>query len=138
MDEGYWVLVDLPKGKLGAQASTLGSLIFSTFKNAIFGREKRSVFPIYLDELQNFTGSDIETVLTEARKFSTPITSANQIFAQLPVELRAALLSVGTQVFFRLSPSDAAEVAHALDGGKTLAERLKHLPQRHAIVKKRC
>jgi hypothetical protein len=49
--------------------------------------------------------------------------------------MRAALLSTGNQAFFQLSPSDASQIAQALDGGRTLAERLKNLPQRHAIVK---
>ena len=135
MDEGYWILIDLPKGRLGNQALTLGSLIFTAIKNALFTREKRSLFTIYVDEIQNFIGSDIETVLSEARKFGTPITSANQFLEQLPTELRAALLSVGTNVFFQLSPADAVLAAQALDGGKVLAERLKNLRQRHAIVK---
>jgi hypothetical protein len=49
--------------------------------------------------------------------------------------MRAAILSVGTLGFFQLSPGDAAAVSQALDGGKSLAERLKNLPQRHFIVK---
>ena len=43
--------------------------------------------------------------------------------------MRAAILSVGTHVFFQLSSADAAQIAQALDGGKPLAERLKNLPQ---------
>jgi len=137
MDEGYWVLIDLEKGRLGPQAFTLGSLIFTALKNALFTRETRSLFTLYCDEIQNFVsyGSGIETVLSEARKFHTPIVSANQFLEQLPAELRSALLSVGTHVFFQLSPADAVQIAQALDGGKPLAERLKNLPQRHAIVK---
>jgi hypothetical protein len=49
--------------------------------------------------------------------------------------MRAAILSVGTHVFFQLSSADATTVAQALDGGKSLAERLKNLPQRHFIGK---
>jgi hypothetical protein len=137
MDNGYWVLIDLEKGRLGPQAFTLGSLIFTAIKNAIFTRETRSLFTLYCDEIQNFVsyGSGIETVLSEARKFHTPIVSANQFLDQLPPELRSALLSVGTHAFFQLSPGDAGQIAQALDGGKPLAERLKNLPQRHAIVK---
>jgi hypothetical protein len=137
MDEGYWILIDLEKGKLGPQAFTLGSLIFTALKNALFTRETRSLFTLYCDEIQNFVsyGSGIETVLSEARKFHCPIISAHQFLEQLPAELRSALLSVGTHVFFQLSPNDAVQIAQALDGGKPLAERLKNLPQRHAIVK---
>jgi energy-coupling factor transporter ATP-binding protein EcfA2 len=138
MDEGYWVIVDLQKGQLGEQALTLGSLIFTVIKNALFTREKRSLYTIYCDEIQNFVaygGGGIETVFSEARKFGVGIVSANQFMDQHPPELRAAILAVGTHVFFQLSSADASQVAQALDGGGSLAYRLKNLPQRRCIVK---
>lgn len=137
MDEGRWVLVNLTKGKLGEQAPTLGSLIFTVIKNALFTREKRSLFTLYCDEIQNLVayGSGIETILSEARKFGVAVVSANQFLDQYPAEMRAAILAVGTHAFFQLSSADANQVAQALDGGKPLAEKLKNLPQRHAIVK---
>jgi hypothetical protein len=137
MDEGHWIIVNLTKGKLGEQAPTLGSLIFTVIKNAIFTREKRSLFTLYCDEIQNLVafGSGIETILSEARKFSVAIFSANQFLDQYPAEMRAAILAVGTHAFFQLSSADANQVAQALDGGKPLAERLKNLRQRHCIVK---
>ena len=137
MDEGQWVIVNLEKGRLGEQALTLGSLIFTVIKNALFTREHRSLFTLYCDEIQNFVayGSGIETVLSEARKFGVSVVSANQFLDQYPAEMRAAILSVGTHAFFQLSSVDAYQIAQALDGGKPLAERLKHLPQRHCIVK---
>jgi hypothetical protein len=49
--------------------------------------------------------------------------------------MRAAILSVGTHIFFQLSPVDATQIAQALDGGKYLAERLKNLPPRQFVVK---
>jgi len=137
VDEGAWVLVNLAKGRLGAQAMTLGSLILTALKNALFSREKRSLFTVYCDEVQNLVayGSGIETMLSEARKFQVSIVSANQFLDQYSAEMRAAILSVGTHIFFQLSSQDAAQVSQALDGGRPLAERLKNLPQRHAIVK---
>jgi hypothetical protein len=137
MDEGHWVIVNLDKGRLGEQALTLGSLIFTTLKNALFTRAKRSLFSIYCDEVQNFVGygGDLETILSEARKFGVGVVLATQILDRIPAETRASLLSVGTQVFFQLSSPDAGQVAQALDGGKPLGERLKNLHQRHAIVK---
>ena len=100
MDEGYWIIVNLAKGRLGGQALLLGSLIFTMLKNALFARSKRSLFTIYCDEVQNFVaqGSEIETVLSEARKTGTGFVSANQFLDQCPPEMRAALLSVGTHV----------------------------------------
>jgi hypothetical protein len=137
MDEGYWVIANLEKGRLGEQAVTLGSLILTVLKNALFTRDKRSLFTVYADEIQNLVafGSGIETILSEARKFGVAVVSANQFLDQYPAEMRAAILSVGTHVFFQLSSTDAAQVAMALDGGKPLAERLKNLYQRHAVVK---
>lgn len=137
MDEGYWVIVNLAKGRLGEQALTLGSLILTVIKNALFTREKRSLYTLYCDEIQNLVayGSGIETILSEARKFGVSVVSANQFLDQYPAEMRAAILAVGTHVFFQLSSADANLVAKALDGGRPLAERLKNLPRRFAIVK---
>jgi hypothetical protein len=137
MDEGYWIIVNLQKGKLGAHALTLGGLLFTMIKNAIFTREKRGLFTLYCDELQNLiaNASDVETMLSEARKFGVGIISANQFLDQYPAPMRAAILSIGTHCFFQLSSVDAATVSQMLDGGKSLAERLKNLPQRHFIVK---
>jgi hypothetical protein len=137
MDESHVVLVRVLKGRLGEQAVTLASLIFTMAKNAIFARQKRSIYTIYCDEIQNLVayGNGIDTVLSEARKFGVGIVSANQFLDQYPAEMRAAILAAGTHVFFQLSSTDSTHVSQALDGGKSLAERLKNLPQRHCIVK---
>jgi hypothetical protein len=137
MDEGYWVIVNLDKGKLGAHALTLGGLLFTMLKNALFAREKRLLFSLYVDELQNLVANaaDVETMLSEARKFGVGVISANQFLDQYPAPMRAAILSIGTHCFFQLSSADAATVSQMLDGGKSMAERLKNLPQRHFILK---
>jgi hypothetical protein len=137
MDEGYWIIANLEKGKLGAHALTLGGLLFTMIKNALFTRDKRSLYTLYCDEIQNLiaNSTDVETVLSEARKFGVGVVSANQFLDQYPAPMRAAILSVGTHCFFQLSSADATTVAQMLDGGKSLAERLKNLPQRHFILK---
>ena len=137
MDAGWWIIVRLSKGQLGNQAVTLGSLIFTMMKDAIFARREDSLFTIYCDEIQNFIAqaSEIETLLAEARKTSTSFVAAHQFLDQMPTEMRAALLSAGSHVFFQLSSADATHVSQALDGGRPLAERLKNLRQRHFVVK---
>jgi len=137
MDKGYWIVVNLHKGRLGEQAETLGSLFLTTIKNALFSREQRDLFTLYCDEIQNLLsyGSGLETVLSEARKFGVSVVSANQFLDQYPQEMRSAILAVGTHIFFQLSAPDAQQVAGALDGGKPLAELLKNLPRRHMVVK---
>lgn len=136
MDEGCWVIGNFPKGALGEHAFTLAGLFFTQFLYSVFAREKRHLFSAYLDEVQNIaTAAGLDTVLAEGRKFGVGVVSANQFLDQHPANIRAAILSAATHVFFRLSSTDANQIAHALDGGKALAERLKNLPQRHCIVK---
>jgi uncharacterized protein DUF87 len=137
IDKGYTVILNIPKGMLGEQAATLGSLFLTTIKNSLFARKGRDLFTLYCDEIQNFVafGGGLEIVLSEARKFGISVVSANQFLDQHPPEMRAALLSIGTHIFFQLSSVDAHLVAIALDGGKPLAELLKNLPRRHIVVK---
>lgn len=137
IDRGCWVLFNLHKGKLGEQSAALGSLFFATVKYAIFAEKRHQLFTLYCDEIQNLVafGGGLETVLAEIRKFGSGIVSANQNLEQLPAEIRAAILAVGSHIFFQLSGSDAQQIATVLDGGKPLAEQLKNLPRRHAIVK---
>jgi len=137
MDEGQWVLVNLAKGKLGPEAVTLGALLLTALKHAVFERKNRELFTVYADEVQNLVGygADLETMLAENRKQGVSICTANQYLEQLPQEVRAAILAIGALACFQLSAPDAQFVAAALDGGRPLAERLKNLPPRHLIVK---
>ena len=91
MDNGYWIIANLDKGKLGEQSLTLGSLLFTVNKNALFSRTRRSLFTVYVDEVQNFLAYDtgIESVLSEARKFGVSVVSANQYLGQYPDESRS-------------------------------------------------
>jgi hypothetical protein len=137
MDCGKWVIANLAKGRLGSEAVTLGALLLTGLKHAAFARENRELSTVYADEVQNLVGygTDLETMLGEVRKFGLSVCTANQYLEQLPNDMRAALLAIGTHIFFQLSPPDAQSVAAALDGGKPLAERLKNLPRHHLIVK---
>ena len=137
MDRGYWILLDLNKGRLGEQTSTLGSLFLTKLKNALFSRQRRSLFTLYCDEIQNLVTYDsgLDTLLSEARKFGISVSSANQFLDQYPAPMRSAILSVASHIFFQLSTADADKIASGLDGGKSMAEVLKNLPQRHMVIK---
>ncbi len=137
MDRGYWIILNIHKGRLGEQAVTLGSLFLAKIKPALFARKRRELFTLYCDEIQNLVafGGGLETMLAEARKFGVGVVSANQFLDQYPPDMRAAILAVGSHIFFALSSSDAQQIAGALDGGKPLAELLKNLPRRHMVVK---
>jgi hypothetical protein len=137
MDRGRWVILNLDKGRLGEHAATLGSLLLTKIKNALFSRRRRSLFTLYCDEIQNLVAYDagLDTLLSEARKFGISAVTANQFLEQYPAQMRAAIMAVGTHVFFQLSSGDADKIASALDGGKRLAEVLKNLPKRRMVVK---
>jgi len=122
---------------LGEQAATLGSLFLTKLKNAIFGRRHRQLVTVYADELQNLVAynGDLETVFSEARKFAAGFAVANQYFEQYPPSLRAAILSIGTHVFFQLSAPDAEKVTSFLGGGKPLRHLLTNLSPRHFVLK---
>jgi hypothetical protein len=137
MDRGDWVILNLDKGRLGEGAATLGSLLLTKLKNALFARKRRQLFTFYCDEIQNLVAYDagLDTLLSEARKFGISAVTANQFLEQYPPQMRAAIMAVGTHIFFQLSSGDADKIASALDGGKRLGEILKNLGKRHLVVK---
>ena len=137
IDNGYWVILNLDKGRLGEEAVTLAALLLTKLKNALFARRRRQLFTLYCDELQNLASFDsgLDLLFSEARKFGVGIVSANQFLEQYPPQMRAAILAVGTHIFFQLSSADADRISSALDGGKRLTELLKNLPNRHMVVK---
>jgi hypothetical protein len=80
IDGGYWIILNLNKGRLGEHAATLGSLLLTKLKNALFARRRRQLFSLYCDEIQNLVAFDsgFDTLLSEARKFAIGVVSANQ------------------------------------------------------------
>jgi hypothetical protein len=137
IDSGYIIILNLDKGRLGEHAATLGSLLLTKVKNALFARRRRQLFTLYCDEIQNLVAFDsgLDTLLSEARKFGIGVISANQFLDQYPPQMRAAIMAIGTHILFQLSNQDADRMAAALDGGKHLAEILKNLPPRNLVVK---
>jgi len=137
MDQGFWILLSLRKGSLGDNALTFAGLFLTKLKNAIFGRSSRSLFTIYADELPNLVAADgsFEALLSEARKFSVSVVSANQFLNQFTPEMKSALFSVGTNLCFQLSAEDAPFMARVLDGEKSLTRRLVTLEHRRLIGK---
>jgi hypothetical protein len=137
IDGGYWIILNLDKGRLGEHAATLGSLLLSKVKNALFARRRRQLFTLYCDEIQNLVSFDagLDILLSEARKFGIGVVSANQFLDQYPPQMRAAIMAIGTHILFQLSSGDAEKMGAALDGGKHLAEILKNLPPRNLVVK---
>jgi hypothetical protein len=137
IDGGYWIILNLDKGRLGEQAATFGSLFLTKIKHALFARRGRNLFSVYADEVQNLVtfGGGLEMMIAECRKRSAGLVTANQFLAQLSPDMQAAILSMGSFGFFQVAAGDAQQISGMLDGGKSLAERLKNLPRRHLILK---
>src|SRR5581483_10093811 len=137
MDTNCWILVNLDRGRLGEHSATVGSVFLTKTAHTFFLRSTHSLFPVYGDEVQNLVAyrGGLETMAAEVRKRAGALVTANQYLGQNPADVQEGLLALGSFGFFRLSGSDAQQIAGMLDGGKSLAERLKNLPRRHLIVK---
>jgi type IV secretory pathway TraG/TraD family ATPase VirD4 len=114
MDEGRVLLVNLAKGRLGEDSSSLlGGLWVTTIGLAAFSRadmpaERRRNFFVYIDEFQNFTTLAVANMLSELRKYRVGFTIAHQYMHQLEPEIRHAVLgNVGTMIAFRVGAEDA-------------------------------
>src|SRR5665213_3619830 len=89
MDEGKIFIVNLSKGKMGEDNSTLlGAMIITRLQLAAMSRvdvpeEKRRYFFMYVDEFQNFATGSFASILSEARKYHLSLTLAHQYIGQL-------------------------------------------------------
>ncbi len=139
---GLRVVVNLSKGKLGENSSVLGSLLFTKLELEVMAQaqvreSERKLFAIYADELQNFVGDNFATLIAEARKYRVAITAGHQFWRQLPPAMRAAMLSVGSRVFFRLHYHDAVQLAGELEPTEKqwYATLLTRLPRGGALFR---
>src|SRR5438445_1956348 len=118
MDEGKILLVNLAKGKIGADASALlGALLVTKIGLAGLTRadvreENRRDFYLYMDEFQNFATLGLANMLSELRKYRVNMILAHQYLSQVDLQVRDAILgNVGTIISFRLGLSDAEILA---------------------------
>jgi hypothetical protein len=115
MDEGKILIVNLSKGLLGEDnSSILGSFLVTKIQLAAMSRsdipkiEDRRPFFLYVDEFQNFATNSFATILSEARKYGLNLTVANQYISQMDETVRDAVFgNVGTMITFRVSADDA-------------------------------
>ena len=118
MDEGRVLLVNLAKGRIGEDSSSLlGGLLVTTIGLAAFTRadippQARRDFFVYVDEFQSFTTLAVANMFAELRKYRIAFTVAHQYLHQLEDDVRHAVLgNVGTVISFRLGAEDAPFVA---------------------------
>lgn len=141
MDTGKIFLINLSKGKLGEDnSSLLGAMIISRLQNAAMTRvrmpeEQRKDFYVYADEFQNFATSSFATILSEARKYRLNLVITHQYIDQLPEEVRTAVFgNVGTTISFTVGPNDASTLAQQFAPALT-AEDMVALEKHHIYLK---
>lgn len=141
MDQGKVLLVNVSKGRLGEDASSLlGALLITHIQMAALSRadlpeDARRDFYLYVDEFQNFATDSFATILSEARKFKLGLTVANQYLAQLSEgTLHALFGNVGSMVCFQCGAKDAELLAEQL-GGDINPQDLMRLPKYHAYTR---
>lgn len=114
------LLVSLAKGLIGPEAAALlGSLLVAELWQAILGRgriaaERRHPVVVYADEFQDYVHlpTDLADALAQARGLGVGLTLAHQHLAQLPANVRAAVLAnARSRVCFQLAGEDAATIA---------------------------
>ncbi len=123
MDDGKVLLVNLAKGRMGEDSSSLlGALLVTTIGLAAYSRadspaSSRRAFFVYIDEFQTFTTLSVANMLAELRKYRVGFTIAHQDLHQLEPEIRHAVLgNVGTLISFRVGAEDAPYLTRELRG----------------------
>jgi DNA helicase HerA-like ATPase len=120
MNRGLVVLVNLPEGVLGPEATgLLGQVITARAWAAVQARarvapDKRRPFVVTIDEAPRFLDqpTDIGDVLARSREYGVGMTLAAQSVAQYPNALREIVLnSARTKVAFQTSALDARRLA---------------------------
>jgi len=114
MDKGQVLIVNLAKGRIGDDSSSLlGGLLVTTIGLAAYTRadsppDKRRDFFVYVDEFQSFTTLALANILSELRKYRVGFTIAHQYLNQLSPEIRHSILgNIGTIISFRVGAADA-------------------------------
>jgi DNA helicase HerA-like ATPase len=135
MDEGKILVINLSKGRLGADiANVLGGLIVANLANAAYSRENvpeidRKPFFLYIDEFHSFTTEALADMLSELRKYGLGMVLAHQHTSQLDRTVFEAILgNVGTLMVFRVGASDATLLAKHLAADVPSSRDLSNLP----------
>jgi len=122
MDEGKILFVNLSKGDLGEESSSLlGSVIvnlvlISSLTRRSIPVNQRRPFHLFVDEFQNMTTESFAVLQSEARKYAVDVVVAHQYRDQLLDDLsRGSTLNVGNMIVLRATGRDSYELASQFD-----------------------
>ena len=142
MDEGKVLIVNLAKGRLGADvANVLGGMVVSTLASAAYSRQnipenERKPYFLYIDEFHSFTTSAFADMLSEMRKYRLGLVMVQQHTSQIDAGVLEAILgNVGTLMAFRVGATDAALLAKQLGADVPAPRDLVNLANFEMFVK---
>jgi len=121
MDEGKILFVNLSKGDLGEEnSSLLGSVLVNLVLIAALQRrripvQERRPFHLYVDEFQNFATESFAILQSEARKYAVDVVVVHQYRDQLDDLSKGSTLNVGNLVVFRTTGLDGHDLASQFD-----------------------
>ena len=109
------LLANLSQGRLGEDnANLLGAMLITKIQLAAMRRvdtpvNERKPYYVFVDEFQNFATDSFIKILSAIRKYNLSICLANQYMAQIPENVRKAILgNAGTIITFSAGAEDAA------------------------------
>ena len=118
MDEGGIVIVNLAKGRVGADvANVVGGLLVTNIMNAAFSRHEvpereRRPFFLYVDEFHSFTTEAFAGALSETRKYALSLCLSAQHISQAEnAVMGAAWGNIGSLLTLRVGANDAPHIA---------------------------
>ena len=121
MNQGKILLVNLSKGKIGEDNSSLlgsvlvGKILIAALSRAEIEQENRKQFHLIVDEFHSFATESFPTLQSEARKFAIDTMVAHQYRDQLNYLNKGSTLNVGNFIFFRIIGKDSLELAIQFD-----------------------
>lgn len=139
---GSITLISLAVDELHSAGWMTGSIMLSAMCREVFSRatvaeSKRNPIRLYVDEFENFSMRDFESILAEGRRFGLSLVLAHQTLAQLTPKLRSVILgNVGVKVVFRTGYQDAEVLNKDLAGVKGAFD-LPNLPVGEAVLWRR-
>jgi hypothetical protein len=139
MDQGEILIVNLAKGQLGSDISTVvGGLLVSSLMHAAYTRhslppQARRPFMLYVDEFPSFTTTAFANLMAEARKYGVGVILAAQHLSQIERPVFDAIMgNVGSLLSFRVGALDAPLIAKQL--GDLAPQQLHTLPNHRAYT----
>jgi hypothetical protein len=140
MNEGYMLICPLNKGvsdddsfRNFVGAYIISSIYHDSMKRESIPQSDRVIFPLTIDEFQNFAGDDVAGMLSECRKYGLPLMLANQYMGQLNGTVQTAVQQCGTKMYLKLTSADAQSLSHTL-GDNVTALELANIKKFHAVV----